>query len=116
VPASYLTLAEGTPVLASDGVRVGVVEHVLADESVDVFDGVIVDTREGPGGWRFVDAPEVAAIEEDEVRLTIDSDAVARLPEPSANAATMQAGADETVPDHLSDKLRRAWDVLSGKY
>jgi hypothetical protein len=116
VPASYLTLARGTPVVASDDARLGVVEHVLADADVDVFDGLIVDTREGPGGWRFVDAPQVAAIEEDVVRLAIDSRAAERLPEPSENPGTMAAGPDETAPDDLGDKLRRAWNWLSGNY
>ena len=47
-PASYLVLADGTPVLSSDGREVGTVEHVLADADSDVFDGVIVDTADGP--------------------------------------------------------------------
>ena len=47
-PASYLVLADGTPVLSSDGREVGKVEHVLADADSDVFDGVIVDMRAAP--------------------------------------------------------------------
>jgi hypothetical protein len=116
VPASYLTLAKGTPVVSSDDVRLGVVEHVLADADVDVFDGLIVDARDGPAGWRFVDAPQVAAIEEDVVRLAIDAQTAERLPEPSRNAAALSSGPDDTIPDGLSDKLRRAWDWLSGNY
>ena len=115
-PASYLTLADGTPVLSSDGERIGVVEHVLADADVDVFDGLVIDIRTGPGGLRFVDAPEVAEIYEQGVVLTIDASAAEQLPEPSANPATMVADPDDVTPDHLSDKLRRAWDRISGKY
>lgn len=116
MPASYLTLEKGTPVVASDGVRVGVVDHVLADPNVDVFDGLIVDTREGPGGWRFVDAAQIDSIDEDAVRLTLDSQAAERLPEPSENPAAMSADPADTAPDDLSDKLRRAWHWLSGNY
>ena len=41
-PGSYLTLAEGTPVLTSDGERIGEVAHVLADADEDVFDGLVI--------------------------------------------------------------------------
>jgi uncharacterized protein YrrD len=113
---SYLALAEGTPVLSSDGEEVGRVEHVLADQEADVFDGLIIDTRAGPGSWRFADAPQVAEIYERAVVLTVDAAGVARLPEPSENPAAMEVGADDMVPDDLGDKLRRAWDLLSGRY
>ena len=112
MPASYLTLERGTAVFTSGGERLGVVDHVLADADVDVFDGLIVDTREGPGGWRFVDADQVASIEEDAVHLNLDRAAAERLPEPSGNPATMSANAG----DGLESKLRRAWDWLSGNY
>jgi len=115
-PASYLTLTDGTAVLSSDGEQIGVVEHVLADADADVFDGLVIDVRSGPGGHRFVDAPEVAEIYEQGVVLSIDASGVEALPEPSENPATMVADADDLTPDHLSDKLRRAWNLISGKY
>jgi hypothetical protein len=46
-------------VFTSDGESVGVVEQVLGDDGTDIFDGLVIDTRIGPGGHRFVDA-EVA--------------------------------------------------------
>jgi uncharacterized protein YrrD len=115
-PASYLTLADGTPVLSSDGQRIGVVEHVLADANADVFDGLVIDVRSGPGGHRFVDAPQVADIHEQGVVLTIDARAVEQLAEPSENPATMAADPDDVTPDDLGDKLRRAWNLISGNY
>jgi uncharacterized protein YrrD len=115
-PASYLVLQDGTPVLSSDGREVGKVEHVLADPDADVFDGVIVDMRGGPGGHRFADADQVEAIYERGVVLRLDEAGVAQLPEPAANPATLDASPDDTVPDDLGDKLRRAWDYLSGRY
>src|SRR6478609_3886290 len=104
-PASYLTLDEGTPVFSSDGERIGVVEHVLADANVDVFDGLVIDCRLGPGGHRFVDAPEVAEIYEQGVELTLDAREAERLHEPSENAATMSADPDDVTPSDLGDKL-----------
>jgi uncharacterized protein YrrD len=115
-PASYLVLADGTPVLSSDGLEVGKVEHVLADADSDVFDGVIVDARTGPGGHRFADASQVEAIYERGVVLAMTSEAAERLPEPAANPPALDARPDDTVPDDLKDKLRRAWDYLSGNY
>jgi hypothetical protein len=115
-PASYLVLAEGTPVLASGGEEVGRVEHVLADADADVFDGVIVDLRAGPGGHRFADADQVEAIYERGLVLKLDAAAAEALPDPEKNAATLDSGPDDTVPDDLKDKLRRAWDFLSGRY
>jgi hypothetical protein len=115
-PVSYLVVADGTPVLASDGREVGTVEHVLADADSDVFDGVIVDMRAGPGGHRFADASLVEAIYEHGVVLALTSAAAEELPEPSDNPAALEASPDDTAPDDMSDKLKRAWDYLSGNY
>ena len=115
-PASYLVLEEGTAVLASGGEQIGRVEHVLADADADVFDGVIVDMRSGPGGHRFADAEQIDAIYERGVLLKLDAEAARTLPDPEKNAATLDAGPDDTVPDDMKDKLRRAWDYLSGRY
>jgi hypothetical protein len=116
-PASYLVLAEGTPVLSSDGEEVGAVEHVLAATDADVFDGLIVDLRAGPGGHRFADADMIDGIYERGVVLRVDAAGAERLPEPAENPATVEwEGPEESVPDEMGDKLRRAWDYLSGKY
>src|SRR4051812_43540135 len=56
-PRSYLTLEPGTDVYSSDGEIVGKVEHVLADEKDDIFDGIVIDLQVGPGGLHFADAP-----------------------------------------------------------
>ena len=115
-PASYLVLGDGTPVLSSDGREVGKVEHVLADADSDLFDGVIVDMRAGPGGHRFADASQVEAIYERGVVLAMTAAAAEELPVPSENPAALEASPDDTTPDDLKDKLKRAWDYLSGNY
>jgi len=110
-PVSYLVLAEGVPVMSSDGQQIGTVEHVLAVPEADVFDGVIVDTG---NGHRFADAPEVDRLYERGVVLSLDAQAARRLPRPGQNPASMEA--DDLTPGGLDDKLRRAWDYLSGNY
>jgi PRC-barrel domain len=112
-PVSYLVLAEGTPVLTSDGERIGTVEHVLAVPEADVFDGVIVDTGDG---HCFADAPEVDRLYERGVVLSLDAHAAQGLPRPAANPAAMEADPDDVTKSGLDDKLRRAWDYLSGRY
>ena len=115
-PASYLVLADGTPVLSSDGREVGKVEHVLADADSDVFDGVIVDTarrpRRPPVRRRRARRGDLRARR----RARDDAEAAEQLPEPTENPATLEADPDDTAPDDLKDKLRRAWDYLSGNY
>ncbi len=115
-PTSYLELADGVPVFSADDEQIGAVVHVLADESADIFDGLVIDTRLGPGGHRFVDATLVEALYTRGAVLTLDSTAAERLPEPSENPAVVEADPDDTVPDELSDKLKRAWNRISGNY
>jgi len=114
-PGSYLILEKGLPVYSSDGKPVGKVEHVLAAPDLDVFDGIVIDTSVLPGGHRFADATQVAEIYERGVVLTLEAAAAQSLPQPSANPAEIEIGPDDVVPDELHDKLRRAWDRISGK-
>jgi hypothetical protein len=113
---SYMTLGAGVPVDSSDGQRLGEVEHVLAEPDEDIFDGIVFDASPLPGGRRFVDAPEVERIHERGVVLALDAADAHRLPTPSANPATLSASPDDTVEGDLERKLRRAWDLISGRY
>jgi hypothetical protein len=76
---SYKALRRGTPVRTSDGTEVGKVRRVLDNTRENIFDGLVVETRQG---MRFVDAPEVARIAERAVTLTITPAEVAELPAP----------------------------------
>ena len=114
-PGSFLTLSRGVPVYSSDGEELGRVEHVLSAPDVDIFDGVVLDTSVLPGGHRFADASQVTGIYERGVLLTIDAAAAERLPEPGASPASVEVGPDDLVEDEAGDKLRRAWDLISGK-
>lgn len=79
IAISYKALRRGTRVRASDGVEVGKVRRVQDNVRENIFDGIVVETREGK---RFVDAPEVAHIAERAVTLAITAAAVAALPVP----------------------------------
>ena len=78
---SYKALPRGVPVLASDGTEVGKVRRVLDNARENIFDGIVVETRDG---MRFVDAPEVARIAERAVTLTITAEEAASLPAPQS--------------------------------
>jgi uncharacterized protein YrrD len=114
-PVSYRTLKTGTDVISADGERVGAVEHVLADEEADIFDGIVIDVGIGPGGLHFVDAPQVAELREDGVVLAVSAADVEQLPKPQPNPAVMEHHGVEDSESQLEHKLRRAWDIISGR-
>jgi uncharacterized protein YrrD len=114
-PASYLVLADGLPVFSSDGEQVGVVEHVLAEPDIDIFDGIVLDTSVLPGGHRFADADEVGQIYDKGVVLKADRAGVEALPEPAANPAAMEADPTDEPDSKIEQRLHRAWELLSGK-
>lgn len=115
---SYLALDPKTLVFASDGELVGEVAFVLDDPHIDIFDGVVIhlhaDHARGLKKYRFVDVAQVSGIYERGVVLTVDSAATEGLPEPTKNPPAMHLTPDDfTKQTH--EKLRRAWDRISGK-
>lgn len=114
-PSSYLTLARGAVVYSCDGEEVGRVEHVLASPDEDIFDGIVLDTSVLPGGQRFADANQIEEIFERGVLLKQDRGAAEGLPEPSENPATMSENPAEEPDSDLESKLKRAWELISGK-
>jgi hypothetical protein len=115
-PASYMTCEPGLPVYSSDGQELGKVEHVLAEPSLDLFDGIVLDTSVLPGGHRFVDADQVDEFFERGAVLKIDAAAAHQLPEPEKHATAMEVEAEDLVgEEEKHPKLKRAWDLISGK-
>ena len=114
-PGSNLTLEAGMDVVSADGERVGAIEHVLTDEPTGIFDGLIIDTRLGPGGLHFVDAAQVGEVGADGVVLTISAAEVERLPRPSPSPAVMEHHGVEDSESTLEHKLHRAWEIISGR-
>lgn len=93
-PVGYLGLPKGTPVFASDGVRVGKVQKVMHHERERIFDGLVVQADDGR---KFVDAPEVGFMSLRQVELEIDSHAFARLSPPSGVLSALDAEARRTA-------------------
>lgn len=98
-PIGYLVLPKGTPVVASDGVRVGKVLKVQHHVRERIFDGLIIQTDDGR---RFVDAPEVGFITRRQVELEIDSAAVGALSPPDG-----LLGALDSEARRAARRLRR---------
>lgn len=105
---SYKVLQRGTVVRAADGVEVGKVHRVLEITRENMLDGIEVDTDQGR---RFVDAPEVERIAERAVTLSIDSAAVARLPEPRSRIGeAVEMATPVRRLKRFGRDLRRRWD------
>ncbi|HEX3561992.1 MAG TPA: PRC-barrel domain-containing protein [Solirubrobacterales bacterium] len=113
-PTSYLAVKKGCAVVSSDGEEIGTVQHVLADEESDVFDGVVIDTQLGPGGLHFVDAPQISECRERAILISVPATEVPDLPKPTPNPAAMEHHGVEDSESSLQQKLHRAWDLVSG--
>jgi hypothetical protein len=83
LPIAYAVLDKDVAVFAADGTQVGTVDHVVAAPEEDIFHGVVVRTD---SGRRFVPADQVASLHERGVDLSLDTAAVAALPEPHGGA------------------------------
>lgn len=106
-PIAYLALPERTTVYDRSGQRIGVVEHILADESVDIFHGLIVHIGPFPGRHRFADADQIVELHEHGVLLSVGLD---ELHDPNDDPA---AGAAR--PPSLAERLRYVMEWLSGR-
>jgi hypothetical protein len=114
-PTSYLVVNKGVPVFSSDGENLGKVVQVLSAPNLDMFDGIIFDTTAGPGGHRFVDAPEVGELYERGVVLKIEAAEAAKLPKPGANPGALKVNPGDLAGGRKRGFLGRTWDRLSGK-
>ena len=113
-PRSYLAVDKGVPVYSSDGKKLGRVVRVMSAPNLDMFDGIVFDTTAGPGGHRFVDAPEVGQIYERGVVLKIDAAEAAKLGAPEANPGSLKVNPADLAGSKRGG-LGRFWDRLSGK-
>jgi len=104
---AYKVLRRGTPVRSSDGIQVGTVRRVLENARENIFDGIVVDTRDGK---RFVDAPEVARIAERAVTLTITADDARDLPSHGGMLRRVEQGKAARRARRMGRNLRDRWD------
>lgn len=97
-PISYLALDRGTPVLTDSGTEIGPVEHVLQDDALDFFDGIVVTTA---SGIRFVDSDRIGRITAGGVHTTLTDEEAAHLPAPDG-APVLEADPDDFAANGLS--------------
>ena len=100
-PVAYLILPDNVPVYDNGGEQVGVVDRVLADESSNIFHGLVVRRPGIPDTYRFAARDQVAELYERGVTLAVPAD---HLPEPSEDAVAAEA---------THEGLQRAWDWLN---
>ncbi|NMH96992.1 PRC-barrel domain containing protein [Pseudonocardia acidicola] len=112
-PIAYLALAEGTAVYDRDGQRIGVVDHVLADVPMDIFEGVIVHTEPLPGNHRYADADQIAGLYERGVLLAVRRDDLHEPREPSRPRVAVDGSIPAESP--LEARLRRVWDWITAR-
>ena len=110
-PSSYLVTMPGIAVIASDGSRVGTLEHVVADDALDIFEGIVVRGPDAEDPHRFVDRADIKDFYDRGVLLSIPPDAIPGLHRPMEDPSA----SDAAVPEHMHGRLRRAWDHISGK-
>jgi hypothetical protein len=99
VPIAYEALTKGTPVLTATGSEIGIVEHVLADSSLDLFDGIVIKTDKG---LRFVTADQVGLITTTAVHSKIADADIPNLQMPHEGDAVYHDDPDEYDGNGLS--------------
>jgi hypothetical protein len=106
---SFKVLRRGTPVRSADGVELGKVRRIQEAKRENVFDGIVIDTR---NGLRFVDAPEVERIAERAVTVTFPADeAEQHLQEVSSRLARrLTSSKTARRAKRLRGRARDAWD------
>src|ERR1700757_3762568 len=100
---SYLAAVRGTPVLSSTGTEIGTLEHVLQVPEVDVFDGIVIATKDG---LRFIDADYVEQITLSYIACSLDDAQASRLPAPDG-APVYRVDALQDSGRGLHDRLGR---------
>jgi hypothetical protein len=108
-PVAYPALARDTAVYDCHGDRIGVVEHVVADEAQDIFHGLIVRAPPQPDRHLFARAAQIAYLYERGVLLSVNRDDLPDADEDPA-ARTVARGSAE---NRLRMGLRNAWDRLN---
>ena len=114
-PSSYLSLERGTPVFSNDGREVGCVEHVIADETDDIFEGIVLDTSRLPGGHRFVDEEQVARIYDLGGRMNVPVAIGGVVVTPGDAVLCDESGVLVLPPDEAEAEARRRTSGVGGQ-
>jgi hypothetical protein len=111
-PVSWLMIRPGWDVFGADGPKVGEVDEVAGDDTVDIFDGIAIATT-ALGKPRYVAAERVARITDGSVYLSLTKQQVEQLGEylEPATSATIEADSKGGFGAALGADLRE----LEGK-
>jgi hypothetical protein len=104
---SWKVLRRGTPVRSVDGIQIGTVRRAQETGRENIFDGIVIDTRNGK---RFVDAPEVARIAERAVTLTITAEEARDLPEHGGMIRRVEHAKTVRRAKRFGRNMRDRWD------
>jgi hypothetical protein len=104
---SWKVLRRGTPVRSVDGIQIGTVRRAQETGRENIFDGIVIDTRDGK---RFVDAPEVARIAERGVTLTITAAEARDLPAPGGVMRRVEHAKTVRRAKRFGRNMRDRWD------
>ncbi|MBB5158664.1 PRC-barrel domain containing protein [Saccharopolyspora phatthalungensis] len=111
-PIAYLALDEGTPVFDHTGARVGVVERVVADLPMDIFEGLIIQEMPLFGRHLFADADQIAELHERGALLSVGREDLREYSE-TAVAKRNRASSRRTGEGRFRALLRHAWHWIS---
>jgi len=100
---AYSAAVPGTPVLSSDGGRIGSLDRVLDIPDLDLFDGIVVSTDAGD---RFVDRDQISHFTTVAVHCSLSAQEAASLPEPDG-APTYRADPARDGGSSIIDRVRR---------
>jgi uncharacterized protein YrrD len=77
-PVAWRYIQHGTPVIGSDGERLGTVDEMVGDDTADIFTGVLVG-----GGFtapqRTIPADHIVNMTPSRVEVSLDRDAFERI-------------------------------------
>jgi uncharacterized protein YrrD len=107
---AFTAVREGTPVYDAGGARVGVVDEVIADDTVGIFKGVVIHTAPLPGRHVIADVDQIDALHERGVLLSVERGALRA--QRRAGAAT-PADAESALEPPIHAALRRVWDRVT---
>lgn len=105
-PVSYLALPIGTPVHSATGSEIGTVEHVLQIPEEDLFDGIVVTTKQG---LRFVARDRITEMTTATVHTSLSDDEAAALPAPHGTTV-YHVDALQDVGTSLTARLGRMFN------
>lgn len=102
-PIAYSAAVPGTPVLTSDGTRIGSLDRVLDIPDLDLFDGIVVTTETGD---RFVDRDQISHFTMTAVHCALTAQQASTLPEPDS-PPTYRADPLQDGGSSIVDRFKR---------